>query len=409
MAGTLLPLLGDTVVNPSQLRLGAARLLQVHVQQLQLTLDADNDPPFLYAGCEVIPRQRVDIGKGMHFVTEYAFGVNGDVVCWELFSADARTVQLQAWRWDGYEYGLVGETSAQIRVGYNRVELDPDSYIPVRSGDVLGWYMPDWQTIPYSEEGRRLLVRRVDQAQGQLQILDMSNHKHGWCRTYSVRATVRPTPGQVIKGVEANVVDVSTLHNKTLSAVVSPRFFGHHPLLRGEEDTGRSMHIVTEYAFDDFGRVVEWQFYSKGERTVQLQVWRPDFDRAALTYVFVRQVEVNIIQGHNTIALTAEQVIQVAPGDVIGWFMRGVQSIPYDTVNDCPNSTVRRAYGTGGDVINLDVSDHAGWCVKAGLSHYRTLCFTLEVPGAVWAFHESFFCVVCVFSKIFCNRLNFRF
>ena len=84
------------------------------------------------------------------------------------------------------------------------------------------------------------------------------------------------------------------------------------------------------------------------------------------------QVVVDINQGHNIIALTADQVIRVLPGDVIGWFMEGVQSIPYDTVNDCPNSTVRRAYRTGGDVTNLNVSAHAeGWrrqySVKASL------------------------------------------
>ena len=137
----------------------------------------------------------------MHFVTEYAFGVNGDVVRWELFSADARTVQLQAWRWrHEYEYELVGEVSAQIHVGYNSVDLASDSCIAVQSGDVLGWYMPDLQTIPYNEEGRHLLVRRVYRTQGRQRILDMSNHRHGWCRTYSLRATVRPTPGQAIRG-----------------------------------------------------------------------------------------------------------------------------------------------------------------------------------------------------------------
>ena len=160
----------------------------------------------------------------------------------------------------------------------------------------------------------------------------------------------------MIRGVEANIVNVRTLYNKTLSAVLTPRFFGHHPLPRGEEDTGISMHIVTEYAFDEFGDVVEWQLYSKEERTVQLQVWRPDSDMALLQYVLVGQVVVDITQGHNTIALTADQVIRVLPGDVIGWFMQGVQSIPYDTVNDCPNSTVRRAYGTDGNVTNLNVS-----------------------------------------------------
>ena len=53
--------------------------------------------------------------------------------------------------------------------------------------------------------------------------LDMSGHELGWCRTYSLRAIVRPTPGERIL-VDNNVVDVSTLHSKILDAVVMPRF-----------------------------------------------------------------------------------------------------------------------------------------------------------------------------------------
>ena len=58
----------------------------------------------------------------MHFITEYAFGVHGYVVRWELYSGRARRVQLQAWRCMGeYQYELVGEISAQIAKGYNVV------------------------------------------------------------------------------------------------------------------------------------------------------------------------------------------------------------------------------------------------------------------------------------------------
>ena len=142
-----------------------------------------------------------------------------------------------------------------------------------------------------------------------------------------------------------------------------PRFFGHHPMRRGEADTGSSMHFVTEYAFDVFGHVIRWELYSNAVRTVQLQIWRPVPETGEFRYALVGQVVAEINQGQNNIAVAADQVIHVFPGDVIGWFMRGVQSIPYDTVDDCPNSTVRRVYGTAGDVTTLDVSDHEqGWC-----------------------------------------------
>ena len=144
----------------------------------------------------------------------------------------------------------------------------------VQSGDVVGWYMPDRQTIPFNEEGRHLLVRRVYGMQGAARRLDMSSHELGWCRTYSLRAIVRPTPGERIL-VDNNVVDVRTLHNKNLVAVLMARFFGHHPVRRGEADTGSSMHFVTEYAFDVCGHVIRWELYSNAVRIVQLQIWRP--------------------------------------------------------------------------------------------------------------------------------------
>ena len=118
----------------------------------------------------------------MHFITEYAFGVHGFVVRWELYSGSARRVQLQAWRCMGeYQYELVGEISAQIDAGYNVVNVDPDSHMLVQSGDVVGWYMPDRQTIPFNEEGRHLLVRRVSGRDGVERRLDMSGHELGWC------------------------------------------------------------------------------------------------------------------------------------------------------------------------------------------------------------------------------------
>ena len=74
------------------------------------------------------------------------------------------------------------------------------------------------------------------------------------------------------------------------------------------------------------------------------------------------QVIAPITQGHNNIEVQAHEEIHVNPGDVIGWFMKGVQSIPFDTVNDCPNSTVRRVYGTAALITHLDASDHhRGW------------------------------------------------
>ena len=50
-----------------------------------------------------------------------------------------------------YQYESVGEISAQIAVGYNVVNVDSDSHMLVQPGDVVGWYMPDRQTIPFNE------------------------------------------------------------------------------------------------------------------------------------------------------------------------------------------------------------------------------------------------------------------
>ena len=108
LAGTHYALTGDTVLNLSELRSGAASMLGVYVEQLKLALCSNDDSPLVYAGCEPKSRQRVDTGRGMRFITEYAFGVPGYVARWELYSGSARRVQLQAWRCIGeYQYELV--------------------------------------------------------------------------------------------------------------------------------------------------------------------------------------------------------------------------------------------------------------------------------------------------------------
>ena len=133
---------------------------------------------------------------------------------------------------------------------------------------------------------------------------------------------------------------------------------------RGEADTGRSMHFVTDYAFDVFGRVTRWELYSNAVRTVQLQIWRPVPETGEFRYALMGQVIAPMNEGQNNIALQAHEEIHVSPGDIIGWFMEGVQSIPFDTVDDCPNSTVRRfytmrrVYRTACQITNLDVSDN---------------------------------------------------
>ena len=92
LAGTHFALTGDTVLNLSELRSGAASMLGVHVEQLKLALCCNDDPPLVYAGCEPKDRLRVDSGRFVHFITEYAFGVHGYVVRWELYSGSARKV-----------------------------------------------------------------------------------------------------------------------------------------------------------------------------------------------------------------------------------------------------------------------------------------------------------------------------
>ena len=47
LAGTHYALTGDTVLNLSELRLGAASMLGVHVEQLKLALFCNDDPPLV--------------------------------------------------------------------------------------------------------------------------------------------------------------------------------------------------------------------------------------------------------------------------------------------------------------------------------------------------------------------------
>ena len=67
---------GDTILNFSELRSGAASMLAVYVEQLQLTLCSNHAPSVVYAGCEPKYRQGEDTDSGMYCFTQYAFGVH---------------------------------------------------------------------------------------------------------------------------------------------------------------------------------------------------------------------------------------------------------------------------------------------------------------------------------------------
>ena len=55
-------------------------MLGVHVEQLKLILCSNHAPSVIYAGCELKYRQGEDIGSGVYFITQYAFGVHVYVV-----------------------------------------------------------------------------------------------------------------------------------------------------------------------------------------------------------------------------------------------------------------------------------------------------------------------------------------
>lgn len=131
---------------------------------------------------------------------------------------------------------------------------------------------------------------------------------------------------------------------------------GCEPTERQLRDTGDSMHFVTEYEFKVSGYVARWELYSWGVRTVQLQVWRPADE---LEYSLVGQISAKISKGYNDLSMETHDEILVQPGDVVGWFMDGVQSIAFDNTG---SAVVRRVYGTQGKEIALNMSSHAaGW------------------------------------------------
>ena len=73
----------------------------------------------------------------MQFVSEYEITENGKLVSWEIFVFREVEMVLQVFREQStpLNYNLVGSTSFQATVGYNKVEANID----VQAGDVLGW------------------------------------------------------------------------------------------------------------------------------------------------------------------------------------------------------------------------------------------------------------------------------
>lgn len=87
---------------------------------------------------------------------------------------------------------------------------------------------------------------------------------------------------------------------------------------------------------------------------VKLQIWRP---MGNLRYDLVGEVIAPIQKGYNSIC--PDNAISVTQGDVLGWYMEGVQAITHEKGK---GRTVRRVYRTFGVVTSLDMASHSqGW------------------------------------------------
>ena len=132
-----------------------------------------------------------DTGTGMHFVSDYTIPRAGDVVSWEFETFQAAQLELEIWRPTGtaYQYQKVGSSGLlQVAVGENVV---PQAVpFAVQPGDVLGWYSPQVQPIPYTDNAGGLKVRR--KYEGVVDTISMAGHAAGWTRQYSIAVTIQP-------------------------------------------------------------------------------------------------------------------------------------------------------------------------------------------------------------------------
>lgn len=163
---------------------------------------------------------------------------------------------------------------------------------------------------------------------------------------------------------------------------------GNEAVDRSSHDSGSAMSLVTEYTTSAPGPIQVWELFSIRPVSIHLQFWRHSGGRI---YALVGQNIVGVVSGYNRIEVPVTEQFEVAAGDVIGWYMDGIQSLPF---TESDTGLVRRVYGAGGLANPIDMSgDLTGWnrnysiraetgcACFAGYSNATSECVAMDCPA----------------------------
>jgi len=132
---------------------------------------------------------------------------SGLVVGWQVFVkilSIEYDVFLQVWR-PSLEaddaYTLVGQTVYQPKeLRFHELTLDPDEYLPVEQGDVLGFYHPHYNPLPWSsvpcaylDQIHKYAERPVSVEVGRTVTFRRAARGEQACRQYSFAAIMAPS------------------------------------------------------------------------------------------------------------------------------------------------------------------------------------------------------------------------
>lgn len=170
----------------------------------------------VYLGNSAIWRENEDLVKRAIFIIEPTHRVQskGTLVGWNVYTTRGRRSQvvfLQMWRpinaSSHRRYTRIGETRiTALWVGHSSFLLYPVDRIPVRVGDVIGIWFPNYNPIPFSvvpceREGSEHLSKHNPQlAQSDYieMTFDPETTDSNTCRKYSVNATIMNDDGQLV-------------------------------------------------------------------------------------------------------------------------------------------------------------------------------------------------------------------
>ncbi|XP_062590079.1 cadherin-23-like isoform X2 [Saccostrea cucullata] len=174
-----------------------------------------------------------NFGRGhLTLNTLYFVPCCGEIQQWDIYVEQPGTVHLQVWRSSTSGYQLVGQNNLTFTsdgLKEQEIVILPAQRIHVQENDLIGWYSPVDEVIPYKSEGSGSTIIQESMAMVSIGgVFDWSSGTHVQKRTYAIKALLAPGSNPVMVTFPASV---------TFSHMTSIGTSVYLPVISGKDET----------------------------------------------------------------------------------------------------------------------------------------------------------------------------